>query len=524
MDVVGKIIGRFSSTKRIEISAETGQNGIQYVTNPLNFWSGSVLAMTLQQDGNVGIGTASPSATLDVVTSASSTVWAAEINQSNTSNGDGLFVNIGSTANVDYVLSCRSNSANLFDVKGDGNVGINDASPSYKLDVNGTFRCTGTAATGALTCSTIQTSSTIAAGGALTGTSATFGGNCQLGDSYSDSHKVYGPIEFWDDGTEPSGVYIRNVTNGGKASIMFSDQSTQAQLGYIRYAHSDSMSNGTGNSFHFDSTETTTAVVIDQTGASSGFYVGSQEDSTDYEVALRAGVDSYVMNNFGIGTRTANESGFSGDCRVLSIQGSATNGFGCLELRTPDVTSTNRLGEIRFVNLDGTASTPTAYAGIRSIRDGADYKANLSFWTGETSAGILQRLTITSGGDVGIGTEVPAAPLHVRGSLGAYIENTQGATAATLAEAWTNYALKIQNRISGGYLNISGSSNYTTIQSLLNSTTARDIALNPWGGSVGVGTIDPNYLLDVNGTLRARKPHSRNRGYYWSLIAFSSTN
>ena len=120
-------------------------------------------------------------------------------------------------------------------------------------------------------------------------------------------------------------------------------------------------------------------------------------------------VDITSAGHMGVGTSAPNESSFSGDCRVISVQGSAADGFGALELITPDVTSTNRLGEIRFVNLDGTSSTPAAYAGIRSIRDGADNKANLSFWTGETSGGISQRVTITSGGNVGINTTAPGS-------------------------------------------------------------------------------------------------------------------
>ena len=88
--------------------------------------------------GSVGIGTLAPSAPLDVVTSASSTVYAAEINQSNTSNGDGLYVNIGSTSASDYVATFRSSNNNLFDIKGDGNVGIGTASPSVALDISST--------------------------------------------------------------------------------------------------------------------------------------------------------------------------------------------------------------------------------------------------------------------------------------------------------------------------------------------------------------------------------------------------
>ena len=88
------------------------------------------------------------------------------------------------------------------------------ATPAYKLDVQGTFRCTGTAATGALTCSTIVTSSTITANGALTGTTATFSGNCTLGDSTSaDSHTINGSLRV-----KPTSIgYVDIVGNGSYA-------------------------------------------------------------------------------------------------------------------------------------------------------------------------------------------------------------------------------------------------------------------------------------------------------------------
>ena len=106
--------------------------------NTSNDVSDGTEVLTLQRDGNVGIGTTAPSAMLDVVTSASSTVYAAEITQSNTSNGDGLYVNIGSTSASDYVATFRSSNNNLFDIKGNGNVGIGIASPTQLFHVKKT--------------------------------------------------------------------------------------------------------------------------------------------------------------------------------------------------------------------------------------------------------------------------------------------------------------------------------------------------------------------------------------------------
>ena len=83
----------------------------------------------------IGMGTSSPSAVLDVVTD--NNVWTGEFTQSNTSNGDGVIVTVGSTASADYALSIRSDAGNthVLAAKADGNVGIGEASPDAPLHI-----------------------------------------------------------------------------------------------------------------------------------------------------------------------------------------------------------------------------------------------------------------------------------------------------------------------------------------------------------------------------------------------------
>jgi hypothetical protein len=90
--------------------------------------------MTINSSGNVGIGV-SPSAKLDVV--ADDNVWVGEFTQSNTSNGYGVLVQVGSTAAADYALSVRSNGGAVsgLAVKADGAVGIGTFTPDYTLSV-----------------------------------------------------------------------------------------------------------------------------------------------------------------------------------------------------------------------------------------------------------------------------------------------------------------------------------------------------------------------------------------------------
>ena len=124
-------------------------------------------------------------------------------------------------------------------------------------------------------------------------------------------------------------------------------------------------------------------------------------------------VDSSA-NAVGIGTTSPNECGFQAGSRVLTIAGQAADDFGVIELLSPDTTSSNRIGEIRFGNMDGT-DTPVGMASVRSRREGADDASDLSFWTEATSASMSEKMTITSGGNVGIGITTPAGMLHVDG-------------------------------------------------------------------------------------------------------------
>lgn len=56
-------------------------------------------------------------------------------------------------------------------------------------------------------------------------------------------------------------MYLRMSNNASGARIQFSDQSSEAQKGYMTYYHADGSSYGHGNAFVFDSTESTMTVV-----------------------------------------------------------------------------------------------------------------------------------------------------------------------------------------------------------------------------------------------------------------------
>ena len=95
-----------------------------------------------------------------------------------------------------------------------------------------------------------------------------------------------------------------------------------------------------------------------------------------------------------------------------------------------------------------------------------------------TSGSTGNRLTIRSGGSVGIGTSAPGAKLNVAGGA-IRVDNT----ASTVVRL---------------HLNNSGTNDYASIYA---DTAAayKNLILNPSGGKVGIGTTSPDYKLHVAG-------------------------
>jgi len=100
----------------------------------------------IDSSGNVGIGTTSPARTLEV----QSTSGAVANFESTASNAYITLTDSGTTSNTHVRVGAVGDDMRLFAgaaervrIDSSGNVGINDSSPSYTLDVAGTVRATG---------------------------------------------------------------------------------------------------------------------------------------------------------------------------------------------------------------------------------------------------------------------------------------------------------------------------------------------------------------------------------------------
>jgi hypothetical protein len=104
-------------------------------------------------------------------------------------------------------------------------------------------------------------------------------------------------------------------------------------------------------------------------------------------------------------------------------------------------------------------------------------------------------------GKVGIGATSPSTTLHVTSPAGsnksAIITRTSGAEAVNLSEMQDYNAFQILNKSSGSYLNFAGNASNTQNQTQSDGSTAEDIALNPYGGNVGIGVSSPLGKLHI---------------------------
>ena len=115
------------------------------------------------------------------------------------------------------------------------------------------------------------------------------------------------------------------------------------------------------------------------------------------------------------------------------------------------------------------------------------------------------------GGNVGIGTTSPRTKLHVSGLTGDDDPALGSSTAPFfVSNTATSYGLNIGvNNVGASWLQAQSNT----------SATAYEMSLNPLGGNVGVGFINPAYKLDVNGTGRFT-----NTLYYSSLVQQSQAD
>jgi hypothetical protein len=249
-------------------------------------------------------------------------------------------------------------------------------------------------------------------------------------------------------------------------------------------------------------------------------------NNTGVVETLMGGVGRPLLLNpsggpLGVGTTTNNVYDGAAGPRSLVVSGSDGSAAIASSLASLTVVNTNTTAgnsaQLNFATLNASGSqiqhSPAVISAVFNTRSGDGQNkypsGDLVFSTAPGyllgNGGPSERMRITATGNVGIGTASPYRTFDVRSAM--QVANTDFS-----ASTFTGSAL---------WLDLGGSSGntFSRIQAFTSgSGAAGNLAFNPLGGNVGIGTTNPQYKLAVNGNIGAQEIIVTNTG--WSDYVF----
>ncbi|MFZ3043823.1 MAG: hypothetical protein WA058_01810 [Minisyncoccia bacterium] len=219
-----------------------------------------------------------------------------------------------------------------------------------------------------------------------------------------------------------------------------------------------------------------------------------------------------VLANGNVGIGTVNP----GALFNVVAANTALNGGGTIRVDSNDSAAIDKGGQITFGGAY-TGTSLTSWAAIKGAKENAvdtDYSAYLAFGTRALGGAIIEKMRITSTGDVGIGT-TPSSLLDVRGTNGFPVSWFGYSGTGTAVTGNVGIGLSYVN---GAFLSYSGSTAITSISNMYVGTasglafgdiqfnskvnggtaTTTNMTISGFSGNVGIGTTSPYALLSIS--------------------------
>jgi hypothetical protein len=473
--------------------------------NKITFYTrGTLERMIITNDGNVGIGTTTPTEALQVTgnISASGNILANQITASNSQFGSGGKIEIthsggsgvidSKTANLTIKtsgnerISLSPAGAESLTVAHGGNVGIGTTTPTEALTVVGNISASGEVnidSAAALFSSKLTISGdAYTTGGWKLGTGATYVGKAHSNSGiYSIEADTNRDIQFGDAGT-PAVMYIDNSTE--KVGI---GTTTPAQLLHVY---------GGAATIEIDSTTNESVLNFDNSVTTANIKLANGDLKAELGGSEVLRISS--SGNVGIGTATPDASlnikGSGNDSNTTSLKIVDSDNASLLYVRNDGIVNVGR-GYFYVNNSNGMYSD----GKIRARAGITDDQGPLLLGNNDA----VDAMTISSS-KVGIGTTTPDSILHLKdtGTPTITLEDSSGGTQTSTIK----YSQEGQNQL---YIttNYDSPSDLNRIYLQPGGETAMTLrgGDNSTGnaGNVGIGTTTPTERLEVIGNISA---------------------